>query len=56
VTDTSGLDWADLAGTEVLHEYWLLADTPKRRAQLGEICHLRAKAWDAFMRECPVEA
>jgi hypothetical protein len=53
--DTCGLDWADLRGTEVLHEYWLLATTPERQVQLGKVCHLRAKAWDAVMTECFIE-
>ena len=43
-----GVDWADAAGTDELHDYWLAADTAERQAQLGMICHMRAKAWHAI--------
>ncbi|OSQ52472.1 hypothetical protein [Marivita geojedonensis] len=46
-----GVDWADTAGTDELHDYWLAADTAKRQAHLGMICHMRAQAWHAIWRK-----
>ena len=46
-----GIEWADAAGTDELHDYWLAADTSELQAQLGVICHLRAHAWHAIWRE-----
>ncbi|WP_137701654.1 hypothetical protein [Marimonas lutisalis] len=46
--NTDGIDWADFAGTEVLQDYWLVASSEHRQAELGRICHLRALAWNAI--------
>lgn len=45
--DPSGLDWADLPGTDILRQYWLDAESDTQQAQLGHINHLRARAWEA---------
>lgn len=45
------VDWADVAGTDELHDYWLAANSAQRQAQLGMICHMRARAWHAIWRE-----
>ncbi|MEL6295078.1 MAG: hypothetical protein AAFR10_12515 [Pseudomonadota bacterium] len=42
------IDWADAAGTDELHDYWLAAESAERQAQLGKICHARAHAWHAI--------
>ncbi len=41
------LDWAELGGSEVLRDYFFLADDTARRNQLAQIAHLRSKAWFA---------
>ncbi len=46
-----GIDWADAAGTDELHDYWLVADNTERQTQLGMICHVRAQAWHAIWRK-----
>ena len=48
---TEGIDWADAAGTDELHDYWLSASTAERQAHLGEICHMRAQAWHEIWRK-----
>lgn len=40
-----GLDWAEIGGSEVLHDYWALAATQQRQTQLATLCHARGKAW-----------
>jgi hypothetical protein len=45
------IDWADAAGTDELHDYWLAADTADLQSQLGMICHVRAHAWHAVWRQ-----
>ena len=45
------IDWADAAGTDELHDYWLAADTADLQSRLGMICHLRAHAWHAVWRK-----
>ena len=55
--DLAGIDWADLPRTEMLHQYWLTADSTKQQTKLGLISHLRARAWDAvWERHLPDEA
>lgn len=47
-----GNDWADIAGADILQQYWLAADDPEQQAKLGHISHLRARAWDAIWEFC----
>ena len=41
----SDLDWAELKGSELMHEYWLFAVSSSRQAELAFVSHLRANAW-----------
>ena len=50
-TSTEGIEWADAAGADELHDYWLDAVTAERQAQLGMICHARAHAWHAIWQK-----
>ncbi len=55
--EPAGIDWADLPGADMLHQYWLEADSEQQQAQLGHISHLRALAWDTVWEMClPDEA